>query len=50
MMTDFQIGWNLYMNGDPITACRNAKQRTGWRAANNAHGYAVATAFLMEVS
>lgn len=49
-MTDYQKGFTLYLDNQPITACANAAQRAGWRAANSAQGYAEATAYLAGVS
>lgn len=48
-MNDRQRGFSLYLNRQPESACQNAAQRAGWRAANNAQGYADATAYLKEV-
>lgn len=48
-MNDRQIGFNLYLANRPESACQNAAQRAGWRAANNAQGYAEATAYLQGV-
>lgn len=48
-MTEYQKGFSLYLDGQPIAACVNAAQRAGWRAANSAHGYAEATAYLVGV-
>lgn len=49
-MNDRQRGFSLYLNRQPESACQNAAQRAGWRAANNAQAYAETTQYLKAVS
>lgn len=49
-MNDRQYGFSLYLNRQPESACQNAAQRAGWRAANNAQAYAETTQYLKAVS
>jgi hypothetical protein len=34
----FAVGYQLYIAGQPISACHNEAQRAGWLSANAAEG------------